>query len=119
MEHIHIFYAPAYADTMDAVQQTGIGMSIDDPGAMLFRLNQTSIKKILKLLVNNDVSTLENVRAFDECLVAEATDAGLFDVDRTVPLSSYGKKLAAIMKWWDAELDKRGVLLHCGDIIDS
>lgn len=114
MEHIHIFYSPASAYTMEEVSRCGSGMTISDPSWMLYELTQTHIKKILRLLVNNDVRSLENVMAFDECLCAEADAEGLFDEDRQEPLTSYGKKLAKLMEWWDGELSKRDISLRCG-----
>lgn len=113
MQHIHVFYQPVFAPSMEAVHGNNSGMVVD-PAAMLLRLNQTNIKKILKLLIKNDCDNLENVRAFDDCLTAEAEAEGLLDESSERQPTQYGKKINSIMNWWDSELCKRDIYLRCG-----
>lgn len=113
MDKIHVFFSPACCLNMVEIPENTPGMVIESVGEMLRRFPLTQIKRILKYLLNNDVSSLENTRVFEEALTSEADAEGLFDENIEKSLSRYGTKLKTIMAWWDAELNKRGVLLHC------
>ena len=114
-ETIQVFFSPCDFDSMEDIPSAiQSGIKIELSIYPFLNLPQNNIKKILRYLIQNDVRNCENIKAFYSFIEKEADFFGLFDPDVTIPkcMERDAKRVAAILKFWDAELKKNGGCLH-------
>lgn len=100
-----------YFDPRAALMNSAAHIILNLDGKTISRLPLSNIKKILHMLLDNDAPELGNVLTFDRFISDEAERNGLFDPERTAPLTTYEKKIGKILAYWDNEIKKRALLL--------